>query len=290
MNRPAWLLAVLALVLGVSDFRSPASLAAEAPPQIGLQLWSLRAEMAKDVPGTLKRIKELGFTDVEAAGLSGLSAEDLRKQLDAAGLVASGIHIQYDQFRNGTDQIIKDAKALGAHYVIIPWIPHKGKYTADDARTAAEHFNTWGQALKDAGLQLGLHPHGYEFNPEGDGTVFDVFAAATKPDLVVFELDVFWAFHAGQDPVKFMEKYASRVELLHLKDMKKGTPTGLFTGQAPKETSVAVGSGMIDFPAVMKEAEKIGVKHYYIEDEAPTAAEQLPVSLKYLEGLLQPQN
>ena len=259
--------------------------AAHTPVEIGLELYSLRDEMSKSVPATLAHVKQFGFTDVEVASFNGQNAEEYRKLLDANGLKAASVVMQYDLFRNGTEAIIKDAKTLGAHYVIIPWIPHQKQFTADNAREAAGHFNKWGEELKQAGLQLGFHPHGYEFSPEGDGTVFDVLATETKPDRFIFELDVFWAYHAGQDPVKFMEKYGSRWELIHLKDMKKGTKTGVFTGQAPVETSVAVGSGMLDFPAIMKEAKKIGVKHYYIEDEAPNAAEQLPETLKFLEPL-----
>jgi sugar phosphate isomerase/epimerase len=189
-------------------------------------------------------------------------------------------------FFKGTDQIIEETKAIGAHYVVIPWIPHTGKFTLEDAHTAAANFNKWGAALREAGLQLGYHPHGYEFTDAGNGkTVFDVMMGETKPELVTYELDVFWAFHGGQDPVKLLQKYPERFTLMHLKDMKKGTQTGLSTGQAPKTADVAIGTGQLDFPAIMKEARKVGIKHYYIEDESPTSVEQIPQSLKYLRSL-----
>ena len=257
----------------------------EKPVEIGLQLYSFRQMMSTDVLAGMKLAHSLGVSDVEAGPLHGATAEQYRQDLDSNGLHASGMHVQYDRFRNDIAGIIKDAKTLGVEYVTIPWIPHRGVFTADNAREAAAHFNQWGEQLQAAGLQLCYHPHGYEFSREGEGTVFDILAAETKPQFLQIELDVFWAFHAGQDPVKFMQKYANRVILLHLKDMKKGTPTGLTTAHAPLEADVVAGTGMIDFPALMAEAKKIGVRHYYIEDESPTAAEQVPQSLKYLREL-----
>jgi sugar phosphate isomerase/epimerase len=100
---------------------------------------------------------------------------------------------------------------------------------------------------------------------------------------VRFEMDVFWVVHPGHDPVKWLEKYPKRWELMHVKDMKKGLATGDFTGKADVRNDVTVGTGQMDWPAILKAAKKSGVKHYFLEDEAPTAAEQIPLSKKYLE-------
>ena len=295
MKRPAsflLFLATLSLVaippLHHAGAAEPTASREGSPPTIGLQLYSLREQFSKDVPGTMKLIKSWGITDVEAAGFYNLTAEQFKQELDKAGLKASGSHVQYPVFFQGTDKIIQETKAIGAHYVIIPWIPHKDskKFTLEEGRTAAANFNKWGQALKDAGLQLGYHPHGYEFTDAGNGkTVFDVMMEETKPDLVTYELDVFWAFHGGADPVKLLQKYPDRFTLLHLKDMKKGTKVPQTTGQEAKTADVTIGTGQLDFPAIMREAKKIGAKHYYIEDESPTVANQVPQSLKYLRSL-----
>jgi sugar phosphate isomerase/epimerase len=107
----------------------------------------------------------------------------------------------------------------------------------------------------------------------------------TKPDFVSFEMDVFWVMHPGQDPVKLLEKYPHRWALMHLKDIRKGAQVGVFTGHAPLTDDVPLGTGMVNWPAVLRAAAVAGVKHYFIEDESPTAVQAIPQSLKYLETL-----
>jgi sugar phosphate isomerase/epimerase len=108
--------------------------------------------------------------------------------------------------------------------------------------------------------------------------------AETKPEYVRLEMDVFWVVHPGQDPVRFLEKYGKRVELMHVKDMKRGTPSGL-TGQSDVTNNVVVGEGIIDWPNVFRAAKNAGVKWYFIEDESPSSVAQIPQSLRYLERL-----
>src|SRR5207249_11348730 len=123
----------------------------------------------------------------------------------------------------------------------------------------------------------------YEFQPYGHGTLFDLLMAETKPNFVRYEMDVFWIVHPGQDPVKLLQKYGKRFELMHVKDMKKGTPTGLLTGHSDVTNDVALGTGIMDWPAILRAAKKAGVKWYFIEDESPTSVEQIPRSLRFLE-------
>ncbi len=134
-------------------------------------------------------------------------------------------------------------------------------------------------------MKFFYHAHGYEFQPHGKGTLFDLMMAETKPEWVRYEMDVFWIVHPGQDPVKLLEKYGSRFELMHVKDMKKGTPTGLLTGQSDVSNDVALGTGVMEWAAILKAARKAGVKWYFIEDESPASVEQIPQSLRYLERL-----
>ncbi|MBO0723324.1 MAG: TIM barrel protein, partial [Blastocatellia bacterium] len=144
-------------------------------------------------------------------------------------------------------------------------------------------FNRAGEALAKQGLKFFYHAHGYEFQPHGNGTLFDLLMAETKPQFVHYEMDVFWIVHPGQDPVKLLEKYKGRFELMHVKDMRKGTPTGLLTGATDVKNDVALGTGIMDWPAILRAAQKAGVKWYFIEDESPTSVQQIPQSLRFLE-------
>jgi sugar phosphate isomerase/epimerase len=259
----------------------------EAHPKIdvGVQLYSFRAMMDKEVGGTLSMVHDMHITDVEVAGLYGKIAPAFKEELDKQGLHASGVHFQWDRFSKDIDGVIKDAKALGCEYVTLPWVPHEGDFTAENAKATAEKFNEWGSKCAAAGLKFTYHPHGYEFRPYEGGTVFDVLAENTKPQFVNFELDVFWAFDGGADPVALMRKYPTRFPQMHLKDMKTGVKTPNYTGHEDVESDVALGKGQLDLPAILKEATKIGVKHYYIEDESSRSAKQVPESIEYVRSI-----
>jgi sugar phosphate isomerase/epimerase len=269
------------LAVTLSAFAEPAF-----QGEAGLQLYSLRDQFAKDVPGTLDRVREYGVKQVETASLYNLPAAELRKMLESRGLTPVSGHAQYEALRKDVAAVIRDAKAVGQRYVVCPWIPHEiANFSEQDVKSAAQDFNAWGEAMKKEGLTFAYHPHGYEFRPYQDGTLFDLLAKETKPELVAFEMDVFWVVHPGQDPVKLLEKYAGRWQLMHLKDIRKGAQTGIYTGKAPKTDDVPLGTGMVDWPAVLRAAAKAGVKHYFIEDESPTAPTAIAESLRYLETL-----
>jgi sugar phosphate isomerase/epimerase len=164
---------------------------------VGLQLYSFRAQMEKDVPGTLELAHKMGVTDVEVAGLYKLSPEQFRALLDKNELKASGIHFQWDQFSKDLDGIIKECKALGVEYVTLPWIPHKGEFTIENAHDAAAKFNEWGEKLSQAGLKFTYHAHGYEFRPYEKGTLFDVMVAVTMSYFVSLDLELLLDFEFG---------------------------------------------------------------------------------------------
>jgi len=249
---------------------------------LSMELWTYRKQLAQDLPGTLALVRKLGFTDVETASFYGRQPAEFRKELDKAGLSCSSYIAGYDRLNKELDAVAADANTLGARYVLTAGIPHEGNFTLEGCRRAARDFNQWGEKLKAHGLQFGYHPHGFEFVPAAEGTLFDTLVKLTKPEFVEFELDVFWAFHGGVDPVRYLEKYASRFSLIHLKDLRKGTPTGDLSGKAPDETSVALGTGQLDFAAILRAAAKAGVKRCYIEDESPEALQQVPASLRFL--------
>jgi sugar phosphate isomerase/epimerase len=249
---------------------------------LGLQLYSLRADFAKDVPGSLKQTKDFGFDLVELAGTYNLAPEKFKEMLDAHGLKPIAGHFPYERYVNDVEGVARDAKALDLKYAGIAWIPHSEAFDEKVCREAIAVFNRAGQALAKHGLKLFYHQHGYEFTPCGEGTLMDLMMRETNPKYVAFEMDIFWVQYPGQDPVKWLEKYGRRWELVHLKDMKKGLQTGIQTGQVDVTNDVALGTGQMDMPAILRAARKAGVKYYFIEDESPSVHEQLPVSTKYL--------
>ena len=152
----------------------------------------------------------------------------------------------------------------------VPSFPHQGFLASEEeVRRAAADFNHWGEVFKRVGIQFTYHPHGFEFGRREDGsTMFDLLAQETNPEFVNFEMDVWWVVQPGQDPVKLLRKYPTRFFLMHL-----------------KEGNLALGTGRIDWPALLTAAATVGVKHYFIEDESPNVESNLPISIRYLDGL-----
>jgi sugar phosphate isomerase/epimerase len=279
---------LLAAILAVASciFISPAARAGSVPQnRVGLQLYSLRNQFGTNVPATLAEIKGWGIKNVELAGTYGLSTEQFKAQLDTAGLKAISAHYGYEQFRDHLDAVVSDAKILGLKYVGCAWIPHGDTFDEKTCREAIAVFNHAGEVLARQGVKFFSHTHGYEFAPFQDETFFDLMMKETNPKYVSFEMDIFWVAHANQDPVKLLEKYGNRFQLMHLKGMKESTPTGFFNGHSEVSNDVPVGQGKIPFPPLFQAAAKAGVKWYFIEDESAMSEQQIPVSLQYLATL-----
>jgi sugar phosphate isomerase/epimerase len=250
--------------------------------KLGLQLYSLRAQFAKDVPGTLDKVRDMGFKYVESAGTYGEKPGNFKKDLNSRGLTAVSAHFPFEKFRDDVESVAKEAKALGVKYAGCAWIAHSGAFTEKDCREAANVFNHAGEALAKHGIKFFYHTHGYEFQPYGSENLFDLLLAETKPEVVTYEMDVFWVVHGGQNPVSLFEKYKGRFDLVHLKDMKVGTPINLLTGSTSVSNDVAMGTGQIDYRRILPAAAKAGVKWYFIEDESPNSEKQIPQSVRYL--------
>ncbi|MSO23422.1 MAG: sugar phosphate isomerase/epimerase [Acidobacteria bacterium] len=248
----------------------------------GLQLYSLRDDFKKDVPGTLKKVQGFGIRLVELAGTYELPPAKFKEMIAAHGLQAISSHFAYERFRDDPEAVAREAKALGVKYAGCAWIPHTGTFDEKACRGAIEVFNRAGAVLARHGLKFFYHTHGYEFQPYGQGTLFDVLMCETKPEYVSYEMDVFWVVHPGQDPLNLLSKYGKRFELMHVKDMKKGIKTGDLSGKTDVRNDVTLGTGQMNWSALLHAAEKAGVKYYFIEDESPTAAQQIPQSLKFL--------
>ncbi|HEY2347659.1 MAG TPA: sugar phosphate isomerase/epimerase [Puia sp.] len=245
--------------------------------RIAAQLWTFRYELEKDVPGTLKKIKNLGITYVEGFDAPYIvgDPDKFKSQLDAAGLKMFALHWNnLDDWRKDPAVIIATAKKFGAHYTGIAWLKNSKAepVTLAVVNEAADILTKSCPLAKAAGIQLYYHIHGYELQPMGDNkTFFDSFVSRIDYQCVRLEEDVFWITYAGEDPAKFMEKYRGGVELLHIKDMSPNVSTGVFTGadfnppDMPPQNWVPVGKGKIDYKAVFQEGKKIGVKWYIIE-------------------------
>lgn len=251
---------------------------------LAVQLWSFRNDFKKDVPGTLKRVRQLGFTNVELAGYYGMTAKQFRAELDKAGLKAVSMHIELKTARDKIDEVIRDAKILGVHEVGVPWI--KSPFTRSDCLQTIQVFNQAGEKLAANGLLFFYHIHGYEFVPNegGTGTLFDLLMEKTNPKFVSMQLDTYHVAFPGQDPVKLMQKYPGRFSSLHLKDIRKDV-VGDNSGAFREKDAVPMGQGKINWPEVLKASEKEGVKWYVIEDETTAVWQGIGESLKYLQAL-----
>jgi sugar phosphate isomerase/epimerase len=263
-------------------------LAGDFAGPLGIQLYTVRGAMRTDVPGTLARVRALGFREVELAGTYGLSAPEFRRLLDRTGLRATSMHVGYERLRDSLPAVLADARALGARHVGTAWIPHpNGPITVARAREAAADFDRWGKAAAAAGLQFFYHIHGYEFLPgEGGAVPMDVLMRETDPAAVRFEMDVFWAARPGADPAALLRRYPGRWTLMHLKDMRQGVATNVHTGGAdPDASEVPVGAGQIDYRAVLRAAREVGVERYYVEDETADPFATVPRSVRWLESV-----
>jgi sugar phosphate isomerase/epimerase len=249
--------------------------------KIAMELYSLRGELKKDVPGTLRKIKAMGVTEVEVSGFHNYSPAGFKKQLDLASLRPTSILFPYETLRDSLDKIIAICKMFGLKNIGVGWIPHKENFSYADALTAAALFNLAGAKLKANGLHFFYHAHGYEFAPYHDSTLFDLMAAKMRPGVADFQLDVFWVTRGGADPALLLKKYPHRFISMHIKDLSMGMGTGDYSGSAPDSSSVVAGKGQVNWKEVMDAAIQVRVKQFFIEDESPDALQQVPLTLEY---------
>jgi sugar phosphate isomerase/epimerase len=248
----------------------------------GVQAFTFRKSFPQGVAATLDTIKMLGFTEIEGGGRD---PEEFKRLCDERGIRIPATGTGYEQLVKDPQAVADRAKILGAQYVMCAWIPHKnGSFNLENAKKAVEDFNRAGKVLKENGLMFCYHVHGYEFWPHENGTLLDYLIQNSDPDYVSFEMDVLWTQFGGGDPVKLLKKYGDRWKLMHLKDLRKGVKKDL-TGLTSPENDVPLGTGEIDIPAILKQAKKVGIRHYFIEDESSKVMEQVPQSIAYLKSL-----
>ena len=249
---------------------------------LGMVSYTYRQSLQKDMPTTLDSLKALKVYDMEFSSLFGKKATEIRKLLDERGMYCSSFGVSYQDALTKSDEVASNAKSLGAKFVRVAWIPHEGPFTKELADKTIADFSIIGKNLKENyGLEFCYHNHGFEFAPYEGGTFFDYLAKNTDPKYVNFEMDILWTFFPGIDPAKLLEQYPTRFKLMHVKDLKKGI-VGNLSGGTSSENDVALGTGQLNLPAIMKAAKKAKIQHYYIEDESSLHALQVPVSIKFL--------
>ena len=244
--------------------------------QISLQLYTVREQTARDMPGTLRRLAEIGYTAVETAGFGGLSPQELRRTLDDLGLRASGAHVPLDAWEADPASVTADMHAIGSPHAIVPIAPTDRRADAGAVARLAESFNRWGELCRAEGLTFSYHNHDFEFAPLGDRTMWDVLVRETDPGLVHFELDLYWIKYGGTDPETVLRDVGDRVSVVHLKDM------------APDETrsDLPVGEGTMPWPDLLRTADELGVEWFVAEQDNPRdALEDVEISLKAMRSL-----
>lgn len=281
----SWLVVVVGLVVGSSAVAQEVGTSANFPGPVGLQLYSLRGIFTQSPAKGLKQTQEFGFRIVETAGTYNLPPERFKAMLAEHGLKPVSGHFPYDRWKTEPAKVIAEAKALGLEYAGCAWITHKAPFSEAAARDAIAVFNRAGELGAKEGIRVFYHAHGFEFQPHGAGTLMDLLITGTDPKLVSFEMDVLWVVFPGHDPVQWLQKYPGRWALMHLKDLRKGVPTGSLTGKTDVANDVPLGTGQMNWPAILKAARESGVKYYFIEDESPSVVEQIPQTLRYLQSL-----
>src|SRR5579884_1744214 len=253
---------------------------------VGLQLYTLRDQLEKDVAGTIQQVAKIGYKDVEIYSLYVKSPNEFSKILSDNGITASSGHYLLPMVKTGFEKHVEDAKALGLKYMVNAILQPEERKSFDDFKQLVDIFNKAGQATQKVGIQFCYHNHNFEFTKYDDTTAYDYLLKSVDPKLVKFEMDCFWVTHAGADPVAYFKKYPGRFPLLHIKDMKdKPAPTheldaklGLF---AP------VGHGTIDWKRIFAAAREGGMKHYYVEEDfcEQPPLEAIKMSYDYLSKL-----
>lgn len=226
---------------------------------IGVQLYTVRTLMEKDVEGTLASIADIGYDEVEFAGYFGREPAQLRETLDRLGLAAPSTHIPLQSLRDDLDGVLDASLTLGHRWVVVPWLDEKDR-TLASYRQLAGDFNRWGAACSERGLRFAYHNHDFEFKPTDGVVPYDLLLTETDPSLVAMEMDIYWLIAGGQDPLAYFERHPGRFPLWHMKD-------GTFSGS--ERTMTAVGEGSIDYAGIFDHASQAGRQHMFVEHDEP---------------------
>lgn len=264
-------------------------------PKIGLQLYTLRDIIGKDVPGVFSQISKAGYGEVEMFGLTaenkffGQPVKKIVELLNANNLTSPGGHYMPEDFlfKNGNGDDVKKlcgvANELGNSYIIIPWLSAEHRKSIVQYKILAERLNKAGEICKYAGIQLAYHNHDFEFVDLNGEHGYDILLNNTDKDLLKMELDLYWVVKGGHDPISLFKAHPGRFHLWHVKDMNKNDKT----------QNTEIGNGTLDFKSIFASARLAGVKHYIVEQEnnyVPDYFGSITTSNKNVKKLLQNQN
>lgn len=256
--------------------------------RLAVQLYSFHDDLERDLPGTLRRIKALGFDRVETYPVAGVSASQLRAALDAADLVAVSAHMPWERIASDPGAVIADVRILGAEQFgpgsigMFDGRPFRSMTTAE-ARQVGAALKRACAAARSANLRVFIHIHGNELAPVSGTAPLDHMLRAAEACFEI-EADLAWVTWAGGDPAAFIRRYSNRVRSLHLKDLASAA-VGQDMARLGPASFPPIGQGSIAWGAVMRAARLAGVTHYVIEDESRNPERQIPQSLGFLNSI-----
>jgi sugar phosphate isomerase/epimerase len=237
----------------------------------------MREQTARDMPGTLRRLAEIGYGAVEFAGFGSASPTEIRQVLDDEGIVAIGAHVALVDLETRLHQALGECQILGCEYAVVPWVPESWRASPADVSRLCERLNALGELCRAEGIRLGYHNHGDEFLRIDGTTAWEILVQETSPELVDLELDLYWAAYAGVDPAEVLRRDRNRVRLVHAKDMARDG-----------DHDAPVGEGRLDWDGIL-DAAGDEVRWYIVEQDDPgdafPAVERALRNLRSLSGL-----
>lgn len=257
--------------------------------RLGMQLYTVRTEMEKDVDATLAKVAAIGYKEVEFAGYFKRTPAQIRDGLKKAGLTAPAAHIDYPSLAaDKLAAMVEAAQVIGHRYLVNPWIDESLRKEPDIWKRVAETFNRAGAATQKAGIQFAYHNHHFEFAPVDGKLPYELLLEQCDPKLVKMELDLCWIAAAGKDPLDYFAKYPGRFPLVHVKGLSKkpeGGSTAPIQTVMPSLTDVGT-NDVVDWKRIFAKSEQAGIQHYFVEHDIPKDPyESLKASYNYLTNL-----
>lgn len=269
--------------VAAAPFAAPRWLRGPTPAQVpdsldkvGLQLYTLRKQMEFSVERTLYDVAQVGYKEVEFAGYFGRPPRAIKQLLDRNGLKSPSAHVGLDKMKSGWYRTLNAAAEMDQKWLVVAWLPEEDRNSVDAVKRSADLLNRSSRDADAFKIKVAYHNHDWEFQEVEGRRIFDILLEETDPELVDFELDLYWITKAGGDPMAYFAAHPKRFPLLHLKDS---------TG-APDHRMTEVGKGVIDFAAVFRAAEQAGIKHCYVEHDNPEdPMASVATSYRYLDSL-----
>lgn len=244
--------------------------------RIALQLYTVRERTAQDMLGTLRQLAEMGYGAVEFAGYGGVGTRELRAALEEHGLQAASSHVSFGAWTLDPEHVFSDLRTLGCSHAVVPMMPPEHRGDEETVVRFAEALNRLGQACEAEGFGFSYHNHDFEFAPLGGTTMWEVLVRETDPELVYFELDLYWVRYGGADPEPLLRDLGDRIPLIHLKDMASDE----------QRSDLPVGEGTMPWNGLLEAADASGVEWYIAEQDNPgDALEDVRISLQYMREL-----